>query len=128
MAALRLHGEVRYDPVLIGLSVAIAVVAATAALWAGLNISSPLAVAGASLVMGGAVTSMHYTGMLAVSVRVAPSEEALPGATTMQFIFPLAVGLGSYLFLTSAFVALSPTAGERQASASAQRPVESPTP
>jgi hypothetical protein len=43
----------------------------------------------------------------------------------MQFIFPLAVGLGSYLFLTSAFVALSPTAGERAASASAQRPVTS---
>ncbi|CAM5255458.1 MHYT domain-containing protein OS=Streptomyces alboniger OX=132473 GN=CP975_02445 PE=4 SV=1 [Streptomyces alboniger] len=128
MAALRLHGEVRYDPVLIGLSVAIAVVAATAALWAGLNIRSPLAVAGASLVMAGAVTSMHYTGMLAVRVRVAPSEAALPGATTMQFIFPLAVGLGSYLFLTSAFVALSPTAVERRASASAQRPVESATP
>ena len=46
----------------------------------------------------------------------------------MQFIFPLAVGLGSYLFLTSAFVALSPTTGERAASASAQRPVESVRP
>jgi NO-binding membrane sensor protein with MHYT domain len=125
MAALRLHGAVRYDPVLVGLSVVIAVVAATAALWAALNIRSPVAVAVASLVMGGAVSSMHYTGMLAVSVRVSPSGEALPGATAMQFIFPLAVGLGSYLFLTSAFVALSPTADEREASASAQRPVES---
>ncbi|MEV7196519.1 MHYT domain-containing protein [Streptomyces sp. NPDC093510] len=128
MAALRLHGDVRYDLVLVGLSVVIAVVAATAALWAGLNIKSPLAVAVASLVMGGAVTSMHYTGMLAVSVRVAPSEAALSGATTMQFIFPLAVGLGSYLFLTSAFVALSPTTGEREASVSAQRPVDGVTP
>ncbi|MFF2132514.1 MHYT domain-containing protein [Streptomyces olivochromogenes] len=125
MAALRLHGVVRYDPALVGLSVVIAVVAATAALWAALNIRSPVAVAVASLVMGGAVSSMHYTGMMAVSVRVSPSGEALPGATAMQFIFPLAVGLGSYLFLTSAFVALSPTAGEREASASAQRPVES---
>ncbi|MFJ4828716.1 MHYT domain-containing protein [Streptomyces sp. NPDC088747] len=125
MAALRLHGDVRYDPVLVGLSVVIAVVAATAALWAALNIRSPVAVALASLVMGGAVSSMHYTGMIAVSVRVSPSGDALPGATAMQFIFPLAVGLGSYLFLTSAFVALSPTAGEREASASAQRPVES---
>ncbi|GAX52175.1 MHYT domain-containing protein [Streptomyces olivochromogenes] len=125
MAALRLHGVVRYDPVLVGVSVVIAVVAATAALWAALNIRSPVAVAVASLVMGGAVSSMHYTGMMAVSVRVSPSGEALPGATAMQFIFPLAVGLGSYLFLTSAFVALSPTAGEREASASAQRPVES---
>ncbi|MFC7304605.1 MHYT domain-containing protein [Streptomyces monticola] len=124
MAAVRLHGDVTYDPLLIGLSVVIAVVAATAALWAALNITSPLAVALASLVMGGAVSSMHYTGMIAVSVRVGPSSAALPGATAMQFIFPLAVGLGSYLFLTSAFVALSPTAVEREASASAQRPVE----
>ncbi|MCI3934750.1 MHYT domain-containing protein [Streptomyces sp. AN091965] len=123
MAALRLHGDVGYDPAVVALSVVIAVVAATAALWAALNIKSTLAVAVASLVMGGAVSSMHYTGMLAVSVRVAPSGAALPGATTMQFIFPLAVGLGSYLFLTSAFVALSPSAGERAASASAQRPV-----
>ncbi|MEW2523818.1 MHYT domain-containing protein [Streptomyces sp. NPDC047071] len=123
MAALRLHGDVGYDPAVVALSVVIAVVAATAALWAALNIKSTLAVAVASLVMGGAVSSMHYTGMLAVSVRVTPSGAALPGATTMQFIFPFAVGLGSYLFLTSAFVALSPSAGERAASASAQRPV-----
>ncbi|MFD4505412.1 MHYT domain-containing protein [Streptomyces sp. NPDC058457] len=123
MAAVRLHGAVRYDPMLVGLSVLIAVVAATAALWAALNIRSPVAVTAASLVMGAAVSSMHYTGMFAVSVHVTPSGSSLPGATAMQFIFPLAVGLGSYLFLTSAFVALSPTAGEREASASAQQPV-----
>jgi NO-binding membrane sensor protein with MHYT domain len=126
MAAVRLHGDVTYDPVLVGVSVLIAVVAATAALWAGLNIKSPIAVTAASLVMGAAVSSMHYTGMFAVRVHVTPSGQVLPGATAMQFIFPLAVGLGSYLFITSAFVALSPTAGEREASASAQRPVQSP--
>ncbi|MFF4486387.1 MHYT domain-containing protein [Streptomyces sp. NPDC001544] len=126
MAAVRLHGDVTYDPVLVGISVLIAVVAATAALWAGLNIKSPIAVTAASLVMGAAVSSMHYTGMFAVRVHVTPSGQVLPGATAMQFIFPLTVGLGSYLFITSAFVALSPTAGEREASASAQRPVQSP--
>lgn len=125
MAAVRMHGEVTYDPALVALSVVIAVVAATAALWAALNIRSPLAVTVASMVMGGAVSSMHYTAMWAVRVEVAPSGENLPGVTAMQFIFPLAVGLGSYLFLTSAFVALSPTAGEREASASAQQPVGS---
>ncbi|MCX4815275.1 hypothetical protein OG601_32240 [Streptomyces sp. NBC_01239] len=124
MAAMRLHGHVSYDPMLVGLSVLIAVVAATAALWAALNIKSPVAVAAASLVMGAAVSSMHYTGMLAVRVDVTPSGAVLPGATAMQFIFPLAVGLGSYLFLTSAFVALSPSTGEREATASAQRPLE----
>ncbi|MFH8938746.1 MHYT domain-containing protein [Streptomyces griseosporeus] len=125
MAAVRLHGDVHYEPVRVALSVVIAVVAATAALWAALNIKSPLAVTVASLVMGAAVSSMHYTAMFAVSVRVTPSGAPLPGATAMQFIFPLAVGLGSYLFLTSAFVALSPTTGEREASASARRQVHS---
>lgn len=120
MAALRLHGEISYDPLAVGLSVAIAVIAATAALWAALNIKSPVAVAVASLVMGAAVSSMHYTGMTAVAVSVSPADTALPGATAMQFIFPLAVGLGSYLFITAAFVALSPTVGERDASASAR--------
>ncbi|MER5730393.1 MHYT domain-containing protein [Streptomyces sp. NPDC002138] len=120
MAALRMHGRVSYDPLAVGLSIAIAVIAATAALWAAVNIKSPVAVALASLVMGAAVSSMHYTGMLAVSVRVTPSDAPLPGAPLMQFVFPLAVCLGSYLFITSAFVALSPSADERAASASAQ--------
>ncbi|WP_274564594.1 MHYT domain-containing protein [Streptomyces spiramyceticus] len=128
MAALRLHGDVVYDPLLVALSVAIAVVAATAALWAALNIKSPVAVAVASLVMGAAVSSMHYTGMAAVSVRISPSGSELPGAAAMQFIFPLAVGLGSYLFLTAAFVALSPTARERAAYASAERLTETAAP
>ncbi|MFE7172690.1 MHYT domain-containing protein [Streptomyces sp. NPDC057616] len=125
MAALQLHGQVHYDPALVALSVVIAVLAATAALWAGLNAKSPLAVTAASLIMGAAVSSMHYTGMLAVSVHVTPSDRPLPGAVAMQFIFPLAVGLGSYLFLTSAFVALSPTSADREASAPDRRPVES---
>lgn len=72
MAAMRLHGHVSYDPMLVGLSVLIAVVAATAALWAALNIKSPVAVGAASLVMGAAVSSMHYTGMFAVRVDVTP--------------------------------------------------------
>ncbi|WP_424215032.1 MHYT domain-containing protein [Streptomyces sp. BI20] len=119
MAALRLHGEVRYDPTVAVLSVLIAVLAAGAALWAALNIRSGAAVAVAAPVMGAAVSSMHYTGMLAVTVTVTPSSAPLPGATALQFIFPLAVGLGSYLFLTAAFVALSPTADESAASAAA---------
>ncbi|MEY9847922.1 NO-binding membrane sensor protein with MHYT domain [Streptacidiphilus sp. BW17] len=120
MMALDLHGTLHYDPTTVALSVVIAVVASTAALWAGLNVSGPLAAAGAAMVMGLAVSSMHYTGMRAVSVQVHPSNTPLPGASLMQFIFPLAVGLGSYLFLTSAFVALSPTAQERAANASAE--------
>lgn len=48
MAALRLHGTIHYDPLRVVLSVVIAVIAATAALWAALNIRSTRAVALAS--------------------------------------------------------------------------------
>jgi NO-binding membrane sensor protein with MHYT domain len=120
MLALDLHGRISYAPFAVVLSVVIAIGASTAALWAGLNISGPIAAAGASLVMGLAVSSMHYTGMDAVTVQVQPAATPLHGATLMQFIFPLAVSLGSYLFLTSAFVALSPTAQQRAASVSAE--------
>ena len=108
MAAMTLSGTVSYDPGVVALSVVIAVAAATAALWATLTIHGPASAIGASLVMGVAVSAMHYTGMAAVHVDVNSAQSVTGGATPMQFIFPLTVGLGSYLFLTSAFVALSP--------------------
>ncbi|MFJ3583005.1 MHYT domain-containing protein [Streptomyces sp. NPDC090127] len=110
MAALRLNGSVGYDPTLVALSLAIAVAAATAALWAALEVRGTAGAVIASLVMGIAVSSMHYTGMAAVRITLAPAREALDGVTAMDFVFPLAVVLGSFLFLASAFVALSPTA------------------
>ena len=121
MYALHLHGTVGYRPTEVAVSVLIAVVAATAALWAGLNIHGPVAAGAAALVMGVAVSSMHYTGMAAVTVALHPGQGTLPGATVMQFVFPLTVGLGSFLFLTAAFVALSPTARERAAAAGAEQ-------
>jgi NO-binding membrane sensor protein with MHYT domain len=123
MAAVLVHGGISYDPGLVLVSVAIAVVTASAALWAALNIRGPVYTAIASLVMGLAVSCMHYTGMLAATVHVDGSHGPLPGATASAFIFPLAVVLGSFLFLTSAFVALSPTAQERAEDAAAAGPL-----
>ncbi|UUN30314.1 MHYT domain-containing protein [Streptomyces sp. FIT100] len=119
MAALRLHGSVGYDLPMVVLSLAVAVGAATAALWAALVVRGAAGAAVAALVMGAAVCSMHYTGMAAVRIELDPGRGALDGATAMEFIFPLAVLLGSFLFLASAFVALSPTARESAESADA---------
>jgi NO-binding membrane sensor protein with MHYT domain len=109
MSAVRIDGVIHYAPWEVGASVVIAAVAATAALWASLTIRNPLATLGASLVMGIAVSAMHYTGMAAVRVLVDPGAPPPSGATAMDFIFPLTVGLGSYLFLTAAYVGLSDT-------------------
>jgi len=107
MSAVHVDGLIHYAPWDVGASVVIATVAATAALWATLSIRNPLATLGASLVMGVAVSAMHYTGMAAVRVQVDPGAPPPSGATAMDFIFPLTVGLGSYLFLTAAYVGLS---------------------
>jgi NO-binding membrane sensor protein with MHYT domain len=70
--------------------------------------------------MGAAVSSMHYTGMAAVRITIAPTRTALDGVTAMDFVFPLAVVLGSFLFLASAFVALSPRARQPAVTATAR--------
>jgi NO-binding membrane sensor protein with MHYT domain len=109
MSAVHIDGVIHYAPWEVGGSIVIATAAATAALWASLTIRNPLATLGASLVMGVAVSAMHYTGMAAVHVSVSTGAPPPSGATAMDFIFPLTVGLGSYLFLTAAYVGLSDT-------------------
>ncbi len=113
MAAVRMHGGLRYDAGTVVLSVLVAVGAATAALWAAVTVRNVYAAAAVAMAMGLAVSCMHYTGMAAVHVRLEPARTGLDGAGPMEFVFPLAVGLGSFLFLASAFVALSPAAQER---------------
>ncbi len=96
------------------LSLVIAVVAATAALWAALNIRGTLAVLAAAPVMGVAVCAMHYTGMAALSVRLDPSRSTQDGVMALQFIFPLGVGLGCYVFFGSLAFAVSPSRPDAQ--------------
>ncbi|MFI6156129.1 MHYT domain-containing protein [Kitasatospora sp. NPDC051170] len=109
MAAMVLPGLLRYDRFTVGLSIGIAVFAATAALWAALNIRGTSAVLAAAPVMGVAVCAMHYTGMAALSVRLDLSHSTAGGVMALQFIFPLAVGLGCYVFLGSLAFAVSPS-------------------
>jgi PAS domain S-box-containing protein len=73
MAAVRVPGALRYHPLLVAASVAIALVAATAALWLLLHFRFRMGVpaawgkAGSAGVMGVAITGMHYTAMAAVT-------------------------------------------------------------
>ncbi|GAA0684567.1 MHYT domain-containing protein [Kitasatospora atroaurantiaca] len=109
MAAMRLPGTISYDHVTVGASVAIAIFAATAALWAALNIQGTAAVLAAAPVMGVAVCAMHYTGMAAVSVHLNGSNDSPSGVVALQFVFPLAVGLGTYVFSSALAFAVAPS-------------------
>lgn len=67
MAALRVPGDLAYDPAVVTVSIAIAVSAATGALWLAFRqhgVWQKLLGAG---VMGLAVAGMHYTGMAAAT-------------------------------------------------------------
>ena len=66
MSAIK--ANITYNPLLVQISIVIAVVAATAALWLAFNISNTWQMVVSALVMGIAVCGMHYTGMAAASI------------------------------------------------------------
>jgi diguanylate cyclase len=72
MAAMEIRPGVRYDPLLFAASVAIAIAAATAALWISFTLRSNAsrrlyARIGSAVIMGCAIAGMHYTGMAAAN-------------------------------------------------------------
>ncbi|MEV7090991.1 MHYT domain-containing protein [Streptomyces sp. NPDC093085] len=109
MAGMRLNGELHYETVTVVLSVVIAVVAATAALWAAVSIHGFLPSLGASLVMGIAVTGMHYTGMAAISVHLqGGSGGHAGGGSPTSIMFPMLLGPAVFLVLAGVVVMFDP--------------------
>jgi NO-binding membrane sensor protein with MHYT domain len=111
MAAMSMPDTTRYNPFLVALSVLIAIVAGTGALWAGLRVGGLWSTLGASLVMGVAVSGMHYTGMAAMRVY-AGGGMTMPGAPAESFLLPLLLGVTIGTFLMTLFIALSPNEDE----------------
>jgi NO-binding membrane sensor protein with MHYT domain len=91
MWAMQTQGTITYDKSLVALSILIAVVAATAALWFTLVLESPALRFAAGLVMGVAVVGMHYTGMAAVRVTVDHTAPVPGGPEVFSFLFPVFV-------------------------------------
>ncbi|WP_328429958.1 MHYT domain-containing protein [Streptomyces sp. NBC_00443] len=127
MAALRLGGSIRYDTFTVGLSVLIAILAATAALWAAVTIRGFLTSLGASLVMGVAVSGMHYTGMSAVSVHLHGTTGASwAGDSPSSLLLPMLLGPIVFLVLAGVVVMFDPLLvlgeGERSRPGTARQP------
>jgi hypothetical protein len=104
-----------YSPALFGLSLVIAIVAGTAALWIGTWVKGLAATLGASLVMGLAVNGMHYTGMAAL--RVTKGMAVLPGAPASgsgasSFVVPLVFGISLAALVLTLVVSLARTEEE----------------
>ncbi|MEV0584710.1 MHYT domain-containing protein [Nonomuraea sp. NPDC050310] len=112
MHAMNMSAHVSYDPLVVGLSVAIAVVAATVALWFTVRVRGALAIGGAALIMGVAVCGMHYTGMFAMSVHLLSEPAVLHGARAIDFLLPLIVGISMITVGLLLTVLLSPSEKE----------------
>ncbi|MDX3072946.1 MHYT domain-containing protein [Streptomyces sp. MI02-7b] len=108
MEAMLFPGKVDYTTWLVVLSVVIAVVAATVALWFTLRVTGTWATIGAALVMAVAISGMHYTGMAAVNVRDVSGVHSDSGVTGLVLVAPLIIGLGLELMLITFAVLMSP--------------------
>jgi NO-binding membrane sensor protein with MHYT domain len=110
MAALRMQAIINYDPPLFALSILIAVVASIAALWLAFQLRSERVSPelwlglkiGSALVMGVAITGMHYTGMLAAHFM--PDAAAEPTAGIDPLLIGAAIGVATVVILGLALV------------------------
>jgi NO-binding membrane sensor protein with MHYT domain len=91
MWALNIKGTIGYDTGLVLLSIAIAVVAATAAFWFTVVVDRLSLRIVAGLVMGLAVTGMHFVGMAAVRVTMDMDAPEPAGVEVFSFLFPIFV-------------------------------------
>jgi len=114
LAAMRMPGRLEYDPVLFTVSVAIAIVAATSILWSAVRLRRVWATVAVSLLLGIAVSAVHYTAMAAVTVSPASTATGMViggggGATAAGYVLPVVLGVSIAAFLAWAAVALAPT-------------------
>ncbi len=99
MAAMIMTAAISYDPTLFTVSIVIAVVAATAALWLSFNLRSLWHRLLASLVMAAAIAGMHYTGMAALRLDMGTGPELVLNSGIDQSLLALLITATSSLIL-----------------------------
>jgi NO-binding membrane sensor protein with MHYT domain len=97
MAAIMIQPKIEYEPRLVAVSVGIAVTASFAALWLAFNLRSgqswltTVARAAAAVIMGLAISGMHYTAMGAA--RFVPGSHSLGGAALDNNWLAVTIGI-----------------------------------
>jgi PAS domain S-box-containing protein len=106
MAAMRGHADLAYDPLFVALSIVIAIGASTAALGLAFRTTQLLHKLGAAIVMGLAISGMHYTAMRAAIFSAHGPVHDVPGHTNLdQTNLALAVAGITFVILVCALIA-----------------------
>lgn len=121
MYGMRFGGYFQWDFLRVGISVVIALAAATVALWLAFNTKSLGSRLSAAFVMAIAVCAMHYTGMSAAEfVCTTENRLAIPAGSDIvsvldlpMMVITLALGMSIALLLDLAFVSMQDSAEER---------------
>ncbi|WP_305790108.1 MHYT domain-containing protein [Symbioplanes lichenis] len=117
MAGMHLNAHISYGVPRVAASIAVAVVAATVALWLAARVHRPVAVLGAALIMGVAVNGMHFTGMSAMSARPGADTGVPGGATASSLLVPIGVAVVFALLALGYALMAAPTEEDRAAAA-----------
>jgi len=105
MAAVRTAQSLGYQPALVVASLAIAVVASTAALMVARRGRGALVQACAALLLGAAVVGMHFTAMAALRLTPIPGAPAVSAMGVPPFFVGVGVATGTLLILFLALMA-----------------------
>jgi len=106
MAAIREHAEISYDSLFVALSLVIAIGASTAALWLAFRTTDLGPKLVAAVVMGVAISGMHYSAMRGTTFAVhGPVHEAEGYASLDQTNLALVVAGITFVILAFALIA-----------------------
>ena len=120
MAAMRGPAELSYDRLFVALSLVIAIGASTAALWLAFRTTDLWQKLAAAVVMGLAISGMHYTGMrAAIFAAHGPVDEARVSASLGETSLALAVaGITLVILVLASMASLSEQKRARRSSPS----------
>ena len=105
MAAMSMAGTISYSTLWVAVSVVIAVVAATSAIWLASHDRSPLHQVIAAVVMGIAIAGMHYAGMQAATFKMLADQNSSSASTGSPFFLAALVSAVTVAILLIALAA-----------------------
>ena len=110
MAAIRANCIVTYSAPLVVASVVVGILASTAALWLAFNLKRGWHMIPAAIVMGFAVSGMHYTAMAAASFLPVPAdvEIVFESPALSQPLLAILVAVATFLIFGFALLAAIP--------------------
>lgn len=111
MAAMRLQAIAHYNPVLVGLSIAIAIIASLMALWLAFKLRNDNTLIGSvrrfgsAILMGSAIAGTHYTAMAAVSFEITEQPGLHSSHLVRHSMLAVGIAIATLIVMALAMVA-----------------------